>query len=202
MSYIKEIFDPVTFEHAKNIVLVADKNKPNKFEYETKNLIDVIEAQNIIDINSNVLDFGCGMGRVSKELISRFNCNVTGIDISEKMKIFAMLYIANIKKFKTVDVIEESIYDICIAIFSLQHVENPRKEIENIFYGLKSNAILVLLNEPSRMVPVNIDSEGFVIWHDDKFDIFGEVKKYSHLIKSVPYEPNLGLSINFYKKNV
>lgn len=202
MSYIKETFDPVSFDHAKHIVLTSDPNNPNKFEEETASLVDTLAKEITISENSNVLDFGCGMGRVSKELITRFNCNVTGVDISERMKTFAMLYISNPKKFKTVEVIEQNVFDVCISAFVLQHTENPQKEIQRIFNALKEDGIFVLLNENVRLVPSGIDRQNYVIWNDDKFDVHAETEKHFKLIKSVPYEPNTQLNIIFYKKNV
>lgn len=202
MKYVKEIFDPLTIQHAKDIVLTSDSNNPDKFEQETKSLVNVLENENIINENSVVLDFGCGMGRVSKELIDRFNCNVMGVDISERMKIFAMLYVSNPNRFKTVEYIEPNSVDVCISAFVLQHTENPKEEIRKIVEGLKPNSIFILLNENIRFVPSDIDYNGYVIWKDDKFDVFNEVEKYCTKIKSIPYPPNTSLNINFYKKNV
>jgi hypothetical protein len=74
MPYIKEVFDVTTFEHAKHVVLTSDPDNPMKFENETNFLIDTIAEQmkTKMDESSIVLDFGCGMGRVSKKLIERF----------------------------------------------------------------------------------------------------------------------------------
>lgn len=202
MTYIKETFDPISIDHAKHIVLTSDPSNPDKFEQETKVLVDILEKENIITEVSAVLDFGCGMGRVSKELVNRFNCNVSGVDISERMKIFAMLYVAEPKKFKTVETIEPNTFDVCIASFVLQHTENPKQEIEKIVSGLKDNGVFVLLNENKRLVPADIDSNRYVIWNDDNFDVFAETEKHLIKFKSIPYPPNPELSINFYKKNV
>jgi SAM-dependent methyltransferase len=202
MKFIKEAFEPITFEQAKNTVLVPDSNNPDKFIAETKFLIDAIEKENIIHENTHVLDFGCGMGRVSKELINRFSCNVTGIDISERMKVFASLYVSNPKKFKTSSSINESVFDVALSIFALQHTQSPDQEVKKIANSLVDNGIFILLNEPSRMVPVDVDIDGYVVWNDDKFDVFSEVEKYFTKLKSIVYEPNKGLTINFYKKHV
>jgi SAM-dependent methyltransferase len=202
MKYLKEAFDPITFEQAKATVLTPDINNPNKFEQETKFLIDVIQEQNIITSDCNVLDFGCGMGRVSKMLVDRFNCNVTGVDISERMKTFAMLYVSNLKKFTTTNTIEPNTFDVCLSILVLQHTENPELEIEKIYNGLKQDGVFIVVNEPHRLVPVDVDSDRFVIWNDDKFDIFSHIEKYFTKICQVPYKPNNDISINFYKKHV
>ena len=202
MKYVNEIFNPLTFEQAKHIVLTSDPKNPDKFEQETKVLIDVIEKESLVTENTNVLDFGCGMGRLSKELINRFNCNVVGVDISERMKTFATIYISNPKKFKTLETLEDDYFDVCLASLVLQHTEDPAKEIEKIFKSLKPNGVLVLLNENKRLVPADVDREGYIIWDDDNFDVFSEVEKYSLKMKSIPYPPNTELNINFYKKHV
>lgn len=202
MRYVKETFDPVSIDHAKHIVLTSDPNNPDKFEKETAALLDILASELEITSISTVLDFGCGMGRVSKELVHRFNCNVVGVDISERMKIFAMLYVSNPKKFKIAETIETGFFDFCIAAFVLQHTENPKSEISKIVNGLNDNGILVLLNENIRYVPADVARDSNVIWHDDKFDVHGEVEKYLTKVKSIPYPPNTELRIDFYKKHV
>ena len=202
MRYVKETFDPVNIDHAKHIVLTSDPADPDKFEKETSAFINILASEGIITDTSLVLDFGCGMGRISKELINRFGCNVIGVDISEKMKIFAMLYISNPKKFSTSDIVEPNSFDICISAFVLQHTEHPRDEILKIVNGLKNNGMLVLLNENVRYVPADVDMDQHVIWHDDKFNVHSEVEKYLKKVKSIPYPPNTSLSIDLYKKDV
>jgi len=202
MTYLKEAFNPVTFEHAKNIVLTPDSQNSNKFEQETEFLIDVIQHQNLITSNSMVLDFGCGMGRVSKELINRLNCDVVGVDISERMRIFASLYITNPKKFQTSDIIETNLFDMCLSILVLQHSENPELEIRKIYDGLKENGILVLVNEKHRLIPVGVDPQGYVIWYDDGVDVFDIVERYFTKLTEVPYKSNNKINITFYKKHV
>ena len=69
MRYIKEVFDVASLEYAKHVVLTSDPANPQKFEKETNFLINAISDQSIITSESTVLDFGCGMGCVSKEII-------------------------------------------------------------------------------------------------------------------------------------
>ena len=202
MKYIKEVFDAVTLEQAKNVVLTDDPNNPNKFEQETKCFIDIINDQNIITPESVVLDFGCGMGRVSRELVKQFNCNVTGVDISVKMLNFAKSYVDNPAKFTPLirHTTLNSI-DVCISTFVLQHTENPKREIENIFNVVKPNGYFILLNEQHRFVPGDIDSNNYVVWKDDKFNIFEEVESKFKKIKSIPYM-NTGKNVIVYRKEI
>jgi SAM-dependent methyltransferase len=201
MAYIKQAFDVVAFDQAKNVVLTTDPNDPSKFERETQFLINAIKKENIINPNDVVLDFGCGMGRISKELVYQLDAQVIGIDISDSMLTFATLYVSNLNKFKTAnsyDILEG--VDVAIASLVLQHVEYPTKAIEALVSALKPNGYLVVLNEHIRMVPADIDNRGYVIWKDDEFNVFAEIEKYLTLEKSVPYM-NSAVDILFYRKD-
>lgn len=167
MRYLKEAFDAPTLESAKNTCLSDDPNKPNKFKEETDALINVFKNFNIFSTNSKVLDYGCGIGRVSKEIINTFESNVIGLDQSSYMLKYAKEYVNN-DKFKSYRYykINKSI-DICISILALQHSENPKNDIDIIYDNLKDDGYFILCNEPNRLIPTGITNNGYVIWGDD-----------------------------------
>ena len=202
MSYIKEVFDVTTFEHAKHVVLTSDPDNPKKFDNETNFLINTIAEQNILNPGSTVLDFGCGMGRVSKKLIERFDCNVIGVDISVSMLTFANIYVSKPRKFKSMTsyTIPNTI-DVAISTFVLQHVENPKTEIDIICDNLKVGGYLVLVNENKRFVPSDVDKNSYVVWNDDGFDVFGELSSRLNRINSVKYM-STDTDIIFYRKEI
>jgi SAM-dependent methyltransferase len=200
MPYIKEVFDVTTFEQAKHVVLTTDPDDPNKFENETNFLVKAIAEQNLIDNGSIVLDFGCGMGRVSKALIEKFDCKVIGLDISASMLTFARLYTANIKKFEgTHNYNTPESVDVAMSILALQHSEDPAKEIDNIVNVLKPGGTFILLNESTRFVPSDIDSNRYIVWQDDGFDIFEYVGTKLKKVHTEPYVSGQH-DIIFYRK--
>ena len=200
MRYIKEAFDVTTFDQAKNVVLSDDPNDPKKFERETNFLVDTIKDTITITDTSVVLDFGCGMGRVSKKLIDTFDCKVIGVDISDSMLTFARLYTANIKKFiATKQCPEPNTVDVALAILVLQHTENPKQEIEKISNALKPGGYLVLVNEPHRMIPGDVEN-GFIKWTTDNFDVFGEIDTRFTRVNSIKYINNETINVVFYRK--
>jgi cyclopropane fatty-acyl-phospholipid synthase-like methyltransferase len=81
-KYIKEVFNSKTLEQAKNTCLTFDPSDPNKFENETRFLVDFLKQNELLNKDSLVLDYGCGVGRISKMIIDDIGCRIAGVDIS------------------------------------------------------------------------------------------------------------------------
>lgn len=186
MNYIKQVFDAIDLEVAKNICLSKDIRYPNKFEEETQFLINFIKEKKIINSKTRVADFGCGVGRISKEIIETFNCKVVGFDISTHMLRLADQYVENLDHFKaqkyTKDFVwDKNKFDLFLASFVLQHSQHPKEDIDFIYNNLNDNGVLVLVNEPERLLPVDV-KDGYAVWYDDKINITELVsKKFKNL---------------------
>lgn len=197
MKYVKEFFEPLTFDHAKEVVLTSHGDK-GKFERETTFMMEQISPW--IKPSDLVLDFGCGMGRISREVV-RLGCRVIGVDFSERMRTFAMLYCASQNFTPVPSYSEPNSIDVGLCFLVLQHVEHPKEEIENLVRVLKPGGKLILLNERDRLVPSGITDDGYVIWHNDKFDIFDEIEKHLTPVHRVTYlDPRH--EVIFYQKGL
>jgi 2-polyprenyl-3-methyl-5-hydroxy-6-metoxy-1,4-benzoquinol methylase len=186
MNYIKQVFDATDLEVAKNICLSKDIRYPNKFEEETQFLINFIKEKKIINSKTRVADFGCGVGRISKEIIETFNCNIVGFDISTHMLLLADQYVENPDRFKAQKYTKELVwkknkFDLFLASFVLQHSEHPERDIDFIYNNLNDEGILILVNEPERLLPIDV-KDGYAVWYDDKINIPELVsKKFENL---------------------
>ena len=190
MTYLNQAFEVHSLEQAKSVVLSPDSAQPNKFEIETNFLIDAVEQLTNIDNHSRVLDYGCGMGRISRELIKRFQCCVIGLDISSTMLYHARQYLIDCDRHKftpTQNYTEPNSIDLVLAVLCLQHVQYPQQEIANIARVLRPNGQLILVNSRNRFVPLGVDRDNFVVWYDDGFDVHNEIELHLEKIKSIPY---------------
>ena len=198
-KYFHEAFDANDMDHAMDIVLSMKDQQ--RFMDETSWLIDAISNRIKIASTDTVLDFGCGMGRLSQPLIEQFGCRVIGVDSSASMRALAEQYVNNIL-FTTVDqYLAAGSVQVVMACLVLQHVADPAIEIQRLAYNLHDEGWLVIVNEPQRLIPVGVDSSNHVIWHDDGIDIFRMLSQFFTLVKSTPYYSSQA-RLNFYRKAI
>ncbi|MFT5572518.1 MAG: SAM-dependent methyltransferase [Cryomorphaceae bacterium] len=95
-TYKPETFDVGTEADAKAIILTPEGSTTDeRWERETPYIADDICS--FIDLNkeSTIVDFGCGIGRISKELISMSGCTALGLDTSQSMLALAVSYVSS-----------------------------------------------------------------------------------------------------------
>ena len=89
LYYYKDMFKVDNLEEAKNIILteeVQGGDHRQRWERETTYMQSLF-AEGLGDLNGKtVLDFGCGIGRLSKALVEKYDCHVLGVDISPDMR--------------------------------------------------------------------------------------------------------------------
>ena len=200
MEYLKQVFYPKSLEHAKDICLTPDGRVPQKFTKETMFLLDFILKENLANNYSKVADFGCGVGRMSKALIQRLGCPVTGFDISEPMLGWANEFVLSriftpVVYSKEMEKTEDMNFDLVMAIFVLQHSEHPIEDIQFIHSILNKGGKFILMNEEKRFIPTGMDETRNVVWSDDGINVEEEVSKKFKFIGRYDY-------INRYDKKL
>lgn len=160
--YRPDVFEVETIDQAKRIILTAeDTTTDERWRVETPYLADAIGEFLDPGKDSVVIDYGCGIGRLSKELIQRHECTVLGVDISLSMRQLAPAYVGDARfavaprtAFKAL--IDKGMRaDAAIAIWSLQHCVKPADDIALIRYALKPGGLLFVCNTFHSAVPTD-----------------------------------------------
>ena len=174
--YNPGIFSVNTIDEAKRIILTkeSEDGPEERWQKETPVIMSMLKDGWCLCSGKVVVDYGCGIGRISKELCN-LGCHVVGVDISPEMRKLAVEYV-NEQRFIAVsprlfdDMLGRGFQaDYACAIWVLQHCLKPEEDLRRIKKSLKwGGELFVVNNKFSRAVPV-IDR----VWQDDKIDIWG-----------------------------
>jgi SAM-dependent methyltransferase len=173
VTYHPEIFDVRNIDQARQIILTGEgSTTEERWVSETPWLADEISNSMTIGPETLIIDYGCGIGRMSKELIDRYGCRVIGIDISDNMRALAVDYVRSPRFMSCsppmLDALVERglVADAAISIWVLQHCLKPEEDIGRIHAALKPGADFFLLNNLYRAVPTREKA-----WVNDGLDI-------------------------------
>jgi len=179
MVYTPQVFEKNDLDDAKKIILTkeGDVSTEERWDKETQFVVDDIISKLELNKNKTVLDYGCGIGRIAKELIKKTSCKVIGVDISESMRKLATEYV-NSSNFKAISPEELKTkieagekFDFAYSIWVLQHCIKPQEDIKLIKSSLKDDALIYILNNVKSAVPTN---KG---WVDNKINIHSLLTK-------------------------
>jgi 2-polyprenyl-3-methyl-5-hydroxy-6-metoxy-1,4-benzoquinol methylase len=168
-TYRPEMFERATLEAVQAIILTPENGRSTaeRWESETPYLVDKV-LQGLRESQARlVMDFGCGVGRMARELIHQSGVTVIGVDASESMRRLAPAYVAS-PNFTITDtaglaalVAGGSRYDAALSVWVLQHCLDPEHEIDHITEGLAANGLFFVVDMTHRAVPTDIG------WADD-----------------------------------
>ncbi len=103
---------------------------------------------------SHILDAGCGVGYGSIFFAKQFNCNVTGISLSEweieKSKNFAKNEKVHNKlsfHLKSYDTLTPNSYDLIFAVESIKHTTNLATTLHSLKTALKPKGLLIIIDD-------------------------------------------------------
>jgi SAM-dependent methyltransferase len=179
ITYNPHVFDVATIGDAMQIILTPeDSTTEHRWVTETPYLANLIARCFSLTEKSLVLDYGCGIGRLAKELIARHGCSVVGVDISASMRSIAVVYVGSDRFFTCpppmLDRLTERgvAFDLALAVWVLQHCADVRDDIARITRALVPDGELFLVNQRSRAVPtVELG------WVDDGLDVYALLKQ-------------------------
>jgi SAM-dependent methyltransferase len=184
VTYSPDIFNVGTVEDAKRLILTTEQGVPSEERWakETPHLLDLIGQKMNLSSSSTVLDYGCGIGRMSKALIGRYGCLVVGADISPSMRAFSATYVGDDRFLACAPAALTRLgvrFDAAIAVWVLQHCLAPERDIALMRSLMAPGARLFVVNQHLRVVPTT--QRG---WADDGKDVkallassFGQVEE-------------------------
>ncbi|MBD2464516.1 methyltransferase domain-containing protein [Oscillatoria sp. FACHB-1407] len=171
--YKPEVFYVDTLDAAKGIILTPEEGTTTeeRWQIETPYLAEQLGLELHPKPNDLILDFGCGIGRLAKEVINRYDCLVLGVDMSQQMLQFAIDYVAS-PKFMTCSpvaldrLIQNGLrVDHAYSTWVIQHCHDPHLELARIKQVLKPGGRFYIVNAYYRCVPSNLG------WVDDDIDV-------------------------------
>jgi SAM-dependent methyltransferase len=180
-SYDPGVFDVATLEEAKDIILCPEEGQSveARWRRETPYLVELIQQHLPITKDSVLLDYGCGIGRLSRELILKTGCKAIGVDFSVNMRAFAANYVA-LHHFYACDkaMLNPGCADFALSVWVLQHCLFPADDILAIKNALKPGALFFVVDD-RRVVPTNLG------WVKDTADVQALLREHFVFVKKI-----------------
>ena len=204
VHYHPDIFNVTDQQSAKEIILTQEglgADTEARWIKETPYLLRLIGEAIQLRPDMLVLDYGCGIGRMSKAMIEATGCSVLGVDISPSMRILAADYVRSDRflivspgQFDTLVAAGLRVH-AAIAVWVLQHCFAPAEDIARIHRALGAGGSLFVLNMSKRAVPVLFDDAkqqaGFG-WASDGIDIAALLRaKFRVTSEGEPTDPSV-----------
>lgn len=165
-AYTPACFNVDSAEQARAIILTPqDSTTDDRWAVETPYQVALAAEHLPLGDDTVILDYGCGIGRLARELITEFGCRVIGVDISASMRTLAEQYVGS-DRFRAVSpeeldgmIADGLACDAAYSVWVLQHCQAPDTDIDRIHRALKPEGSILVINNLTRSVPV---SGGFV----------------------------------------
>jgi 2-polyprenyl-3-methyl-5-hydroxy-6-metoxy-1,4-benzoquinol methylase len=171
--YNPAFFDARDIPHAMRIILTAENTSTeHRWKVETPYVAGLIGQSMRIGADTLLLDYGCGIGRIAKELIARHGCRVIGVDFRASMRALAVDYVGSDRfmacDLEMLDAFNERAlrFDGAFSVWVLQHCLRPGDDIGRITKAVKPGGSIFVLNNVNRVMPSTV-----VAWEGDNIDI-------------------------------
>lgn len=196
LVYSPDAFNADTLDKAKQLSLLSGTPIPEKVRWddEVKMLCSTMARELMLRKGDLILDYGCGVGRLAKELC-HLGCDVVGVDISPSMRRYAMDYVKAPGHFVALSP-EELLLLVnkglrcdhaCVA-WMFQHSPNVQADIALINRTIKGlGGLFVADNRKMRLVPVQGGQ-----WCNDNVDIWRLLELNFGIRSNTAYPGNWG----------
>lgn len=176
-----DIWQVDSIPKAKRVILTGDTDK--RWD---NSLDDAIDISYVIPFGGDILDFGCGIGRMSKAFLdSRTDVSVYGVDTSASMLKLAREYVGTTDRLTLSNRMPGDKFDLVWVSYVLQHMEQGSvyEFVETLLHS-GSNLLCVTNMFKRRVWNWQTDK-----YEDDGFDIEGLLNYHFRMVKELPAEP-------------
>jgi SAM-dependent methyltransferase len=189
VQYRAEVFDVRDLDEAKSIILTPEEGATTdeRWEKETPYLVGEIRRRLAPTADSVILDYGCGIGRIARELIRDSGCTVIGVDISFRMRCFAQAYVQS-ENFVVCSIsgldrlIQRGLrVDHAYAVWVIQHCADPSEDITRLAHATQVGGLLYVANTHHRCLPTNVG------WVDDGQDVTALISSRYDPLGTTPF---------------
>lgn len=176
LTYNPAVFRVGSEREAREIILTTEGGlkTDERWVRETPHIGDLFAGRLGIERGDVLVDYGCGIGRMARELIERLGCSVLGVDISAQMRSMAPGYVDS-ESFSAVSasmfhaMVERGFRaDAAISVWVIQHCLTPTEDLDLIKQSLKDGGRLGIVNNNGRAVPTKEKA-----WASDGVDVRG-----------------------------
>jgi ubiquinone/menaquinone biosynthesis C-methylase UbiE len=160
-TYDPGVFEAPDLARAKHVILTPEPGQATdeRWARETPYLAQLLGEGLALKAGQLVIDYGCGIGRMAKALIERYDVQILGVDISQQMRSLAPAYVGS-PAFSVVSrgVLERMAAsglraDAAISVWVLQHCAHPAEDLALLRSALAPGARLGVVNTFTRIVP-------------------------------------------------
>ncbi|MCW9034744.1 MAG: class I SAM-dependent methyltransferase [Rhodospirillales bacterium] len=186
-KYKPDVFDVKTIAEAKAIILTPEDgfSPEQRWQKETPILSEDVSKALNPTANSLIIDYGCGIGRVARELLIKHDGAIIGVDISKSMRALAHQYVehpgfGSMGRNSLLEMVKHGLKaDHAYAIWVLQHCAAPEDDINLIWNALKPGGTFMVVNVKHRVVPTNKgwsnDGKNITALLEERFESFEEL---------------------------